>query len=596
MAGAARHPGARADWGGLGRCALVLVAFAAAAAPARGERQGASAPDAFRRDLDAFAPQQVQGGKRGVEDENPRVTLDGRLSSEDHPRELGHPLTHRWVTTDFANWQLELITRPLCTNDEVMSELLALHIFVARHLPPDELLWAGSMPGLLGPRGSVPIAQYGNSYLGLVKTLYRLGLLQRYGDLMQAISGVHFNYSPPAAFWKALASLRGVAAADRHFISEQYFGLLRNYRRVAWLTTYLFGASPAIDRSFLAGAPAPDYLEEGVDGTLFGPFATSLRQSGELGYAIKGRRGATVSLNSMERYLDQLAKALRTPNPDYRRDGGGPLTTAFLQQEAELYGVARPKRTPESGERVWEALRQRGVEYVELRNLDRDPFRPTAVDPHAPYLLEALALASALHDSPPITKREEDAIAFNHKTVASQGRKPGLKLQRDGRDVELRAWAQELLDELGQVAKLLDEGHAGKPYAAALAAQQAKLDTPALLPSARLVQPLRDGQSFVRHTLALSATNTQRLLARAATPDPAILPALEQEVQRSFAAEAALRRQDAASGLSFERYVVDYLNRTGTPPADWLIKAVASEGRRAGQRPVQIGHRVSPAR
>lgn len=264
------------------------------------------------------------------------------------------------------------------------------------------------------------------------------------------------------------------------------------------------------------------------------------------------------------------------------------------QQEAELYGVARPKRTPELGERVWEALRQRGVEYVELRNLDRDPFRPTAVDPHAPYLLEALAVASALHDSPPITKREEREIAFNHRTVASLGRKPGLKLQRDAREVELRSWAQALSEELGEVTKLLDEGHAGTPYAAALAAQQAKLDNPALLPSARLVQPLRDGQSFRDQSLAQSRANHQALLA--ATPDVGILAALEQEAERSFAAEAALRRQDQDSGLSFEQYVVAYLKRTSTPRAVGLMKAIAGGGRRARQRPDPMGVRAGAAR
>jgi len=581
MVGAARRSSGRAGWFGRRRCALVLVVWAAvAAAPARGGRRGPAASDRLQERVAALQPLQVQHGLRGLEVEGQRVDSARRLSTLSHPPALGRALTHPRVTTDFAESQTELITSPSRSNDEVQAELGGVHGFVAPRLPRGELLWAGSMPPPLQGRGSVPIAQYGSSHLGRLKTLYREGLAQRYGDLMQAISGVHFNYSFPEAFWPALARVRGVGAVDQRFISEQYFGLLRNYRRVGWLTTLLFGASPAVDRSFLDGAPPPSYLQYGSDDTLVGPFATSLRQSGDLGYAIKGRRGAVVSLNGVRRYLTDLAHALSTPNPDFGANAG-PLTTAPLQQEAELYGDARPKRTPGPGERVLEALRRRGVEYVELRNLDRDPFVPTAVDPHALYFLEALAVASALRDSPPIKGAEERAIAFNHATVASVGRRPGLKLQRDGREVELRGWAQALLDELRSVCDLLDEGLVGRPYAAALAAQQAKLEDPARLPSARLARPLRDGQSFRAQTLALSGANHAALLA--AAPDPAFQRALEAEVARSFAAEAALREQDAASGRSFPQFVVAFLRQTDTPPARSLLQAAAA-GVRGGHR------------
>ena len=123
--------------------------------------------------------------------------------------------------------------------------LCDLHAFIGRRLD-GELLWPASMPCDLPPDDDIPIAYYGPSNLGRMKTVYRRGLGFRYGRAMQAIAGVHFNYSLPASFWPEYQAYAGDSGSPQQFRSAELMGLVRNYRRSAWLVTFLFGASPAL--------------------------------------------------------------------------------------------------------------------------------------------------------------------------------------------------------------------------------------------------------------------------------------------------------------------------------------------------------------
>jgi glutamate--cysteine ligase len=104
-----------------------------------------------------------------------------------------------------------------------------MHQFVYRHLG-DELLWSTSMPASLAGDEGIPLAQFGRSNIGKLKTVYRHGLGMRYGRIMQAISGVHFNYSFPAGLWDALETIHESRLPRQDFVSAQYFGVLRNRR------------------------------------------------------------------------------------------------------------------------------------------------------------------------------------------------------------------------------------------------------------------------------------------------------------------------------------------------------------------------------
>jgi glutamate--cysteine ligase len=416
------------------------------------------------------------------------------------------------------------------------------------------------MPCELAGDAAVPIARYGDSHLGRVKYIYRRGLATRYGGMMQAISGVHFNYSFPLDFWPLYAQIcQARGGADAAFISARYFGLLRNYRRHGWLVSYLFGVSPALCRSFLQGRHDDELAAHGAE-TLVGPYATSLRMS-DIGYRNRDQSAVSVSVNSLEEYLRDLRRAIALPHPPFaalgvRVDGEyRQLSANVLQIENEYYSYVRPKRAPRAGERTTQALARAGVEYVEVRALDNSAFDPVGVNLRKLCFLEALLALFLLRDSPPIDGTEEQALDRNHLRVARRGREPGLMLERDGRRVPMHEWAYELLDSLVGICEMLDAGDPARPYTTALREQNAKLENEERTPSARLLSELRArGESFQQLALRVSRAHREYVLAQPISA--ARVKEFELEIDESLVELAAV---EARQRGSFEDYLATYL-------------------------------------
>ncbi|MDH4191927.1 MAG: glutamate--cysteine ligase, partial [Betaproteobacteria bacterium] len=384
--------------------------------------------------LRALGPAILGGLRRGIEKESLRVRPDGALAATPHPAGLGSALTHPRITTDFSESQLELITGVHSSVDACVQDLTEIHQIVYRHLG-DEVLWSASMPCRLPEDEAIPIGRYGHSNVGSAKTVYRLGLSHRYGRRMQTISGIHYNFSLPEAAW---ATLRAHIGGP----NEAYFSLIRNFRRHSWLLLYLFGASPAVCASFVAGREHE--LQVLKEGTLFMPAGTSLRM-GRLGYQSDAQSSLAVSYNSLASYAASLREALTQPYPPYEaigiRESGSAtgnvarvagdvaatyrqLATSLLQIENEFYGTVRPKRRINHGERTLHALLARGVEYVEVRCMDLDPFIPIGIAAVTMRFLDVFLLHCLLCNSPPETPQEIAAIARNQHRVAARGREP----------------------------------------------------------------------------------------------------------------------------------------------------------------------------
>jgi glutamate--cysteine ligase len=509
--------------------------------------------------VNAREPRSLVGGRRGLEKESLRVTPEGALAQTPHPLALGSALTHPHITTDYSESLTELVTPTFADNPRLLQYLLDLHHFVYRRLD-GELLWATSMPCELAGDAAVPIARYGSSHSARVKYIYRRGLATRYGGMMQAISGVHFNYSFPPAFWPLYAELcQARGGADAEFISARYFEVLRNYRRHGWLVSYLFGVSPALCRSFLQGRRDDELVAHGGQ-TLIGPYATSLRMS-DIGYSNRNQSAVAVSVNSLSEYLRDLRRAIATPHAPFaalgvRVDGDyRQLSANVLQIENEYYSYIRPKRAPRAGERTTQALARAGVEYVEVRALDNSAFDPVGVNLRKLCFLEALLALFLLQDSPPIGASEEEALDRNHLRVARRGREPGLMLERDGRSVSMQAWAGELLDSLTGICELLDADDPARPYTSALREQSAKLAEVERTPSARLLAELRSrDESFQELALRVSRSHRTEVLARPLAASQA--EQFEREVQESLAEQAAIEARERGS---FEQYLAAYL-------------------------------------
>ena len=502
--------------------------------------------------LKRVTPARLKGMRCGIEKESLRAQPGGALALTPHPAALGSALTHPGITTDFSESQVELVTGVHDTVDAALDELTQIHQFTYRAMKTigDEMLWVSSMPCGLPTDETIPVARFGSSNVGRAKSVYRLGLSHRYGRRMQTISGIHYNWSFP-----------GVT-------NDEYFGLIRNFRRQAFLLLYLFGASPAVCSSFVAGRQHA--LQRLSKSTMYMPHGTSLRMS-RLGYQSDAQASLAVSYNSLDGYAASLHDALTRAYPAYEKVGiqnpGGDynqLGTTLLQIENEFYGTIRPKRVIFPGERPLHALRERGVEYIEVRLMDLDPFEPVGITTQTMRFLDIFLLHCLLSDSPPDTPEEIAALARNQHRTAARGREPGLLLEREGREVKLTEWGLEIIEQCAPVADALDAAHSTQNYTEALAAARMGLENPDTLPSARVLAAMAKDfdHSFVQFARAQSEKAQAALLDLPFSDD-------QQARFQALAQQSVVEQKkiESADSMSFEVYREKYLSaeRLGQP-------------------------------
>ena len=492
----------------------------------------------------------------GIERECLRVTADARLAQTPHPEELGSALTNDQITTDYSESLLEFITPALPDPAQTLASLDKIHRFAYSKLG-NEFLWSPSMPCPLPAEEDIPIAYYGTSNIGQLKYVYRKGLALRYGKTMQCIAGIHYNFSLPEALWPVLMQAEGFTGTGRDYQSNAYIALIRNFRRYSWLLMYLFGASPALDAGFLRGRS--HQLEQLDADTLYLPYATSLRMS-DLGYQSNAQAGLTPCYNNLDSYTDSLRKAVATPYAPYveigtHKDGEWvQLNTNILQIENEYYSNIRPKRVTYTGERPIQALVARGVQYVEVRLLDINPFLPVGIDLPEARFLDAFLLYCAFQESPQFDNTTCSDCSSNFMSVVKEGRRPGLQLQRDGQPVDLKEWAAELLEQIAPLAALLDASHGGDAHSKALDEQLAKVKDASLTPSAKVLA------SMVEHKESFSQFSMRQSLAHAeffrseplSAEDQA---AFEEKARSSLVQQTELEQHEVGD---FDLFVASY--------------------------------------
>jgi glutamate--cysteine ligase len=495
--------------------------------------------------LNSLNSDRLLGIRRGIEKESLRALPTCGIALTPHPRALGSALTHPSITTDYSESQVELITAAHLRVDDCVDELMQTHQFVYRALldQGDELLWVSSMPCGLPTDETIPISRYGNSNVGKAKSVYRMGLGHRYGRRMQTISGIHYNWSLPAV------------------TNVEYFALIRNFRRNAFLLLYLFGASPALCPTFVEGRDHG--LERLSDSALYLPYATSLRM-GRLGYQSDAQATLAVSYNGLNGYAASLFDALSRPYPAYEKLGirnpGGEynqLSTSLLQIENEFYGTIRPKRTIVSGERPLHALRERGVEYIEVRLMDLDPFEPVGITAQTMRFLDVFLLHCLLSPSPQDNPAEIDELKYNQHHTAARGREPGLLLQRQGAQVPLVDWGDQILAQCDPIALALDKVHRSKDYSQALAMAKARLADSSLTPSARVLSAMKSNHqnSFVGFIQHQSLQTRDQLLALPWSPQQQAH--FEQLTAQSLADQRVI---EAADTTDFETFRQEYMS------------------------------------
>ena len=499
--------------------------------------------------------------QRGIEKEGLRVDEQGNFAMTPHPRALGSALTNPWLTTDFSEALLEFITPVFASPEETLAYLRDTHAFFYKQVD-GENIWASSMPCALPADDRIPVAQYGSSNIARMKTIYRVGLGHRYGRAMQTIAGVHYNFSMPEQYWQAEFDQAGaVKSTDnktlQDYVSTRYLDLIRNFRRNYWLLIYLFGAAPCFHKSFVHGRQHQMQSLGAED--LYLPNATSLRM-GDLGYQSIAQKSIFVCYNELDTYIRTLGEAIHKPYQPYERIGikkDGKylqLNSAILQIENEFYSPIRPKRVTRKSETPLRALRERGIEYVEVRCLDVNPFHPLGIDVDTMRFMDIFLIYCLARESAKCDETEFQRIAENQSRVVMQGRDPELRIYCGKNEVSMRHCAENLLNDMKPVVEQLDHAHRSTAHADVLDRQMAKVLDEARTPSARVLNDLIDNNK------SLLAFTHEQTLAFARELKSHQLTA-ETESQFLADVDASLQEQqqlEQDQGVDFDAFLAAY--------------------------------------
>ena len=495
---------------------------------------------------------------RGIEREALRVLPEGKLSEAAHYHQLGSALTHSQITTDYSEILLEFITPVSHSPEESLAQLQDIQKFVLSEID-DELLWPMSMPCFVDDADKIPLAQYGNSNIGKMKTTYRQGLKNRYGSMMQVIAGIHFNFSFPQRFWSILQKAENDQQVLDDYISQKYFSLIRNYKRFAWLIPYLFGSSPAICPSFLQGRETSLPFKSSPHHCLYLEYATSLRMS-DLGYTNSEQASLYICYNDIDSYVGQVQKAISLSSDEFAKIGikvdgeYQQLNSNVLQIENELYASIRPKRVAKNNEKPSEALKKRGVEYIEIRALDVNPFSDTGISLNQILFLDIFLTYCALLPSPKLKVEQQQQFDENFKEVVLRGRDPQLMLHDGGMQKSITTWGKEIFSELKAIAVLLDQANESTKYQQALHVEFEKILDVTKTPSAQLLASTIDSDiSLTQHALSLASEYRQQQLNN----DYQVYNQsyFHEQAEQSHQAQLAVEQADIKS---FDEFLADY--------------------------------------
>lgn len=501
-------------------------------------------------------PAQALHFVRGIEKEGLRVTPSAHISQNDHPIGLGSALMHPHITTDYSEALLEFITPAMTDDANPLAFLEDLHQYAYQKMADGELIWPGSMPGIIDDELEIRIAEFGVSNIGRLKHLYRQGLWHRYGRSMQAIAGLHFNFSLPDVFWSHFQAQQKNKDSLQDFRSASYFRLIRNFKRHSWLLMYLFGASPAMDSSFRHKAANMDAAGSHTD---ILPFASSLRMS-DIGYTNNKAQGALkVSFNDLQEYITSMRAAIHTVHKPYEAIGTNngdnyfQINSNILQIENEYYSDIRPKRVTLPGEKPVCALFRRGVEYVEIRCMDLDPFAPTGMSADTLHFLELFLMWCLMSENDLIDDTEAAELKENLSRVVHEGFKPDATLLDNGQEVPLIDRISYQLGCLKDLAVVIDQVKGTTCYSSAIDVANQLVKQPETIASNRIRALVADGKDYTTLMLELAQQHQQHFQTQPF--DDELLAQLDKLSERSIDQQAAI---ESVTQLSFKKFLDAY--------------------------------------
>lgn len=428
----------------------------------------------------------LERGSYGIEWEGLRVDKEGNLSLRPHPEIFGNKLSNPYITTDFSESQIEIITPAFDTIDEAFSFFSFMADLVNGSLPDDEYLWFQSLPCILPESSKIPIAKYKGRELAEESMAYRRGLAKKYGLRKQLISGIHFNFSFKEEMIEKLYeniilndSLKANPISYKEFKNNLYLKIARNYIRYVWLIIYLTGCSVAAHETFTP--ECTDLMEKSDNkGSFYSERGPSFRNA-SCGYKnlehlypdYSSVKGFTNSVNSF-------------------------IEEGKLSQAKELYTQIRLK--PKNPQELLNSLDDDGIQYIEIRTLDINPFYKCGLIKKDMDFLHLFIIYLLIAEESDYENWQEDAI-YNEEMTAESAYDPDMRLLKDGEEISLEHWGLSILDEMDVMCKTLGIGNQS-----ILNSMRRRIVDPNLTYGKRLVKLIKE-EGYIESQLELSKNN-----------------------------------------------------------------------------------------
>ncbi|HFC9378688.1 TPA: bifunctional glutamate--cysteine ligase GshA/glutathione synthetase GshB [Enterococcus faecium] len=351
----------------------------------------------------------IDQARFGIEREGQRVDLAGNLAKTDHPAIFGDRSYHPYIQTDFSETQTEMITPVTDSIPELFQYLAAVYDVTARSIPKEEMIWPLSMPPALPEKDeAIIIAKLKN----FEDVLYRRYLAKEYGKRKQMVSGIHFNFEFGDELLRTLFSHQEEFQDFSEFKTELYLKTARNFMRYRWMITYLFGASPMSEKNYFLDESHP---QEPV---------RSIRNSA-LGYT--NHPNVKVSYASMKQYLADIERMIEEGK---------------LSEEKDFYTPLRFR----GGKKVAD-LATTGVRYIELRNIDLNPYARLGINPEQVRFLQLFLMYMLW------TEEKEDCDQW---VAEGTTRNNKVALEQPSDQTEFHQEGREILEGMKQMLVELD--------------------------------------------------------------------------------------------------------------------------------------------
>ena len=372
----------------------------------------------------------IKKGRFGIEKESLRVNENGELALTNHPKFFGDKIKNPYITVDFSESQIEMITPTESSVEKAYDFLRNIHEIVATNLK-DEYLWSQSVPPILPSEELIPLGKFPQN-----KELekYREKLALKYGRKKQLLSGIHFNFSFDDEFLKELYELSKEKTSFKEFKNNIYLKISRNYFKYGWMIIYLLGASPVIHETYLQ--KCIDKMKKFTDDTYYFEDLVSFR-NGSCGY--RNEKDFFVNYESVDKYVKSLERLIEKES---------------ISSAKEYYSPIRLKT--KNPKEILLELKNSGIEYLEFRSIDLNPFSEIGIEKADLEFLHLFILFLFLKDDEPFEEKDYFRYLKNQEILANKGNSDEFRLICcEDKNVSPKEYSIVILEEIERHLKAI---------------------------------------------------------------------------------------------------------------------------------------------